>query len=40
MLEDALTECITARTIKRKEAIDLVVGLLQKKIQAPAKLKS
>jgi len=40
MLEDTLTECITAQTIKRKEAIDLVVGLLQNKINALAKLKS
>lgn len=37
MLEDALTECINAQTIKRKEAIDLVVGLLQNKINTPAK---
>ena len=37
MLEDALTECINAQTIKRKEAIDLIVGLLQNKINAPAK---
>ena len=37
MLEDALTECINAKTIKRKEAIDLIVGLLQNKINAPAK---
>ena len=40
MFEDALTECITAKTIKRKEAIDLIVGLLQNKINAAAKLKS
>ena len=40
MLEDALTECITAKTIRRKEAIDLVLGLLQEKITAPTKVKS
>lgn len=40
MLEEALTECIRAQTIRRKEAIDLVVGLLENKINAAAKLKS
>ena len=40
MLEEALTECITAQTIRRKEAVDLVVGLLQNKISAATKVKS
>ena len=31
MLEEALTECVKARTIRREEAIDLIVGLLQSK---------
>lgn len=37
MLEDTLTECITAQTIKRIEAINLVMSLLQNKINALAK---
>ncbi|XP_074622656.1 divergent protein kinase domain 2A-like [Acropora palmata] len=32
LLQDALTECVTSRTIRRKEAIDLILGLLQSKI--------
>ena len=34
LLYEALTECVTARTIRREEAIDLIVGLLQSKIFA------
>ena len=34
LLDEALTECVTAQTIRRAEAIDLIVGLLQSKITA------
>lgn len=34
MLNEALTECIAAQTIRREEAIDLIVGLLRSKITA------
>lgn len=33
MLQEALTECVTAQTLRRKEALDLVVSLLQKKTE-------
>lgn len=33
LLQEALTECVTAQTLKRKEALDLVVSLLQKQIE-------
>lgn len=32
LLENALTECVTAQTITREEGIDLIAGLLQRKI--------
>ena len=32
MLHDALTECVEAKKIRRTEAIELVMGLLQSKI--------
>ena len=34
LLDEALAECVTARTIRREEAIDLIVGLLQSKISS------
>ena len=38
MLEESLTECVTAQTIRREEALNLIVGLLQNKIATAQKV--